>query len=67
MIYRFKKHLTFIKWDKIPYISTLPNYIFTILGSCGIASNCKLFHIIDIKSKPLLASFTDHFAYTLVK
>ena len=56
-----------IKWDKILYISTLPSYIFTNQGSSGIANDCKLFHFNDIKSKPLLASSTVHFACLLVK
>ena len=51
----------------MPYISTLPSYIFTIQGSSGIPSEPKLFHFIDIKSIPLLASFTVHFACSLVK
>ena len=33
--------------EKTPYISTLPSYIVTIQGSCGIASSCKRFHFID--------------------
>ena len=56
-----------MKWDNIPYISTLPSYIFTIQGLSGIASDCKLFHFIDIKSMPLPASFTVHFVCSLVK